>query len=95
MFFGHVEYLAMPLLFAVRFCVTLEICLNFYVVYELFPPHLASMVYGACNVTAGLAAIMSPMAVEKFRNSLLIVFVIGCVCVLLCSFITSGTKNLV
>jgi MFS family permease len=45
-FFGGIEYLGMPLIFFIRFAITLQSCLNFYIVYELFPAKFASVVYG-------------------------------------------------
>ena len=93
--FGSIEYLGMPLIFFIRFAITLESCLNFYVVYELFPAHFASIVYGAWNIMAGLSSILSPMAVEIFPNPLLIVLINGVVWVILCTSIISNTKHLV
>ena len=93
--FGDIDYLGMPLIFFIRFAITLESWLNFYAVYELFPPHFASIVYGAWNIMAGLSSILSPMAVEVFPNPLLIVLIWGIFWVIACTSIIPNTKNLV
>ncbi|CAI2365007.1 unnamed protein product [Moneuplotes crassus] len=88
-------YISMGVIFLIRFAITLESCLNFYIVYELFPSKFASVVYGGCNILAGLVSIFSPMAVEIFDNPLILVFVMACICTFLCTILTEGTKNIV
>lgn len=95
LFFGGIEWLGMPCIFFIRLTITLVNCLDFYVVYELFPAKFASVVYGGCNIAAGLVSILSPMAVEIFAEPLLIVLTLGVVCVILCIVMIPGTKTLI
>lgn len=74
---NNIEYFSMAVIFLIRFAITLESCLNFFIVYELFPAKFASVVYGGCNILAGLVSIFSPMAVELFDNPLILVFVMA------------------
>ena len=95
MIFGHIEFIGVPMIFIIRYGITLECCLNYYVVYDLFPANLASIVYGICNITAGLATILSPVAVELLRNSLIIVLILGGICVVLWTLMVPNTKHLI
>ena len=80
MTFGHYDFIGIPMIFIIRYGITIEWWLNYYVIYDLFPANLASIVYGLCNITAGLATILSPVAVELLRNSLIIVLILGGIC---------------
>lgn len=68
---------ALVMIIFVAICIDAIGFTNYYVEFEYFNPKIATLAYGICSMTGRTAAILAPLVVEEFSNTMIIFFIMS------------------